>query len=235
MSNVAEIVDVERLSRSVEHSMPDTAAVLRQIAHQLRQPLSAIEAIAYYLSLTLPPGETRALEQLEILQRLVQDTDVILSDAVHFLGASPSHPMLADLKDLVADAISQLQPFESQPPRVEYGVGPAPVLVDSAQATHAVRNLVSYLRQLAPDGEDVELAVSATEFEAKLAIQVATSVCTVAEVKLLLDPQHPHLGSGSGLAMASVRRIIDAHGGRIAVENQPPGGIRLTVIFPVAR
>jgi signal transduction histidine kinase len=35
--------------------------------------------------------------------------------------------------------------------------------------------------------------------------------------------------------MASVRRIIDAHGGRIAVENQPPGGIRLTVIFPVAR
>jgi signal transduction histidine kinase len=51
---------------------------LRDLVHELRQPLSSIEAIAYYLEMTLPPAQFEALEYMSQLQRLVADSNAIL-------------------------------------------------------------------------------------------------------------------------------------------------------------
>jgi hypothetical protein len=51
---------------------------LRNLVHDLRQPLSSIEAIAYYLEMTLPPGQCEARRYMVQLQSLVADTNMIL-------------------------------------------------------------------------------------------------------------------------------------------------------------
>lgn len=51
---------------------------LRDLVHELRQPLSSIEAIAYYLEMTLPAGQFEARQYMSQLQRLVADTNTIL-------------------------------------------------------------------------------------------------------------------------------------------------------------
>jgi hypothetical protein len=48
----------------------------------LRQPLSSIEAIAYYLEMTLPAGQFEARKYMSQLQRLVADTNSILERSV---------------------------------------------------------------------------------------------------------------------------------------------------------
>jgi len=58
------------------------------LAHDLRQPLSAIEAIAYYLEMTLPADQIDARRHLGRLQELILRTDMILSDAVRDYLAS---------------------------------------------------------------------------------------------------------------------------------------------------
>ena len=234
MSQVLEILDAGPPPRSDTLFAPDTAEALSQIAHQLRQPLSTIEAIAYYLSMTLPPAESKAIGQLEKMQLLVQEANVILSDAVQYFRAAPPHPVRVDLNDLVADAVSEMQPWEGRPLRLTRGVGPIPIEVDAAQAAHMVRNLLGYFRRISPGAEPVELATSATEFEAELTMRLAASDGAADELESLLELEHPHLGSGSGLAMASVRRIVDANGGRIGAQAQPAGGILLSVTFPLA-
>jgi signal transduction histidine kinase len=55
---------------------------LRVLVHDLRQPLSTIEAIAYYLEMTLPAGQLDARLQMSQLQRLVADANTILETAV---------------------------------------------------------------------------------------------------------------------------------------------------------
>jgi signal transduction histidine kinase len=48
---------------------------LRDLVHELRQPLSSIEAIAYYLEMTLPAGQFEARQYMAQIQRLVADTN----------------------------------------------------------------------------------------------------------------------------------------------------------------
>jgi signal transduction histidine kinase len=67
-------------SHSVETSLtaasPDER--LRELVHELRQPLSSIEAIAYYLEMTLPVEQVSARQYMTHLQRLVEDANAIL-------------------------------------------------------------------------------------------------------------------------------------------------------------
>jgi hypothetical protein len=55
---------------------------LHELVHDLRQPLSSIEAIAYYLEMTLPAGQFEARQYMSQLQRLVADTNTILERSV---------------------------------------------------------------------------------------------------------------------------------------------------------
>ena len=58
------------------------AQALGRVAHELRQPLSNIEAVAYYLSLILPPGDAKIQEQLTCIRELVEQANSILSSAL---------------------------------------------------------------------------------------------------------------------------------------------------------
>jgi len=57
-------------------SSPDER--FRELVHDLRQPLSSIEAIAYYLEMTLPPGQVQARLHMAQLQSLVAEATAIL-------------------------------------------------------------------------------------------------------------------------------------------------------------
>jgi TRAP-type mannitol/chloroaromatic compound transport system substrate-binding protein len=49
--------------------------------NDLRQPLSSIAAIAYYIEMTLPAEQLQALHYLQHLQELVDQTNSILEHA----------------------------------------------------------------------------------------------------------------------------------------------------------
>ncbi len=45
-------------------------------------------------------------------------------------------------------------------------------------------------------------------------------------------PRHDDVGSGAGLGLAIVKGLVEAHRGRVEVENRPPG-CRFRVVLPV--
>jgi hypothetical protein len=62
-------------------SVPMRDEVVRDFIHDLRQPLSSIEAIAYYLEMTLPPEQQQARLYMRKLQQLVEEANSILHHA----------------------------------------------------------------------------------------------------------------------------------------------------------
>src|ERR1700681_2067534 len=72
------------------------AVVLETVAHELRQPLSAIESIAYYLNLVLPQDGSSGRAQAARLQELVEQSNWILSCALQLADPSPLATELLD-------------------------------------------------------------------------------------------------------------------------------------------
>jgi signal transduction histidine kinase len=76
----AAVAVLSENSHLLETSLPSTSPDerLRELVHELRQPLSSIEAIAYYLEMTLPAGQVQARLHMTQLQRLVEEANSIL-------------------------------------------------------------------------------------------------------------------------------------------------------------
>ena len=81
---------------------PETAAdplpqnvwpIMSVLVHDLRQPLSVIDACADYLNLVLPATDHRARQQLELLQEQVGEANRIMHEALlklHYADAPAS-------------------------------------------------------------------------------------------------------------------------------------------------
>ncbi len=85
-SHVDAKPDVKDVSEEIRLAITEA---LSTVAHELRQPLSNIEAIAYYLSMILPPGDAKIQLQLARIRELVEQSDLILSSALG-LDAAPA-------------------------------------------------------------------------------------------------------------------------------------------------
>ena len=59
--------------------------ILADFAHQLRQPLSALEALTSYLDLITTPGDLRVHEQLLRMHSEIDHADQILQDGLRAL------------------------------------------------------------------------------------------------------------------------------------------------------
>ena len=60
----------------------ETELILKNLVHDLRQPLSTIETSAYYLNLLLSEGPPRAHEQLRTIEHQVDRAAALLCEAV---------------------------------------------------------------------------------------------------------------------------------------------------------
>jgi len=65
--------------------------LIADFAHQLRQPLSTLEALISYLELIIPVGDERAQEQLHRMHFEVGAADQILEEGVRSLRALLAH------------------------------------------------------------------------------------------------------------------------------------------------
>jgi len=69
---------------------PAATEAIRVLVHELRQPLSAIEAIAYYVEMTLPPDQLHARQHMRQLQELVGRAEAILAGSVSSARKPPA-------------------------------------------------------------------------------------------------------------------------------------------------
>jgi len=164
------------------------AQVVQHLTHELRQPLSAMEHIAYYLAMVLPREDQRSRQQVDRLQRLVAQANSLLDDATHFLQALPAKPQILDLNEIITEALAEWPAHGLRPQLCEEL---AVVKIDPGQAAHLVRCVIGLFHR----AEDAALSTNAGDREVRL----------VGEAKEISSP--------SGLSLASMRRIAETHGG----------------------
>lgn len=212
----------------------EATPVVRHLAHELRQPLSTIESIAYYLDIVLPRDDRRPRKQVEKLQQVVQQANWILSDAVHFLQASAPAPQLLDLNEILAAGIRDASHPAQTWLHVEFCERSAIVRIDPEQAAHLARNVLFFFRQLAKPDPRVNLRCGLSDGQVVLEISADAGEYVPSDLNSMLEPFSPHLPAGSGLALASVRRIVEVHGGTIGFRTLGEARLLLWISLPRA-
>ena len=217
-----------------KNSSLDAEVVVRHLVHELRQPLSTIESIAYYLALVTSQSDDRVQRQLEKMQQVIQQANWILSDSIHFLQATPPSAEIVELDELISDSVSEAVYGGQNWVDLELSTEPTLVRLDAEQGCHLLRNVLFFFRQICGHDSRIRLRTSTANGWVQVELQAGSVDVPVKDLDSMFEPFNPHLPAGSGLALASVRRIAEVHGGRTEFHSGDDGGLQLIVAFPLA-
>jgi signal transduction histidine kinase len=195
--------------------------VLRDVVHELRQPLSTIESLAFYLAMVLPPADERLRNQIAHIRQLVEQSNWILTSGLG-LAWRDRHctPVELDAEELITRAASASAASERMSVRLSLAGGLPHVKLDAAQGQELAEALLMLARQLAARGEVSLSSSSRREGGVELKVEAPGQVSLSG------------FGPGAMLGLENARRIAERHGGTLLLEALPETGIRLSVMLP---
>jgi len=211
------------------------------ISHELRQPLAAIrvnaEAGAHLLA-AAPPDVSEARE---IFQSIVGD-DVraveLIEGVRKLLRKEEPVTTIVDLNQVCRDAIRLLQhDAVLRGVRLELVLAPVTPFVtgDQVQLQQLVLNLALNGLEAAGAGATERSVVVTVEHElghAEVVVRDSGSGIGVDVQPHLFESFFSTKIGGLGLGLVIVRSIVERHGGRITVSNDPSGGAAFRVRLP---
>jgi two-component system sensor kinase FixL len=202
------------------------------IAHEVKNPLAAVRGAIQVLGTRLPPSTSDAAIVKEILARLDGLNDLI-QDLLVF--ARPPQPKLAKV-DITALLTSIASLLKTDPAMTALQIsitGPVPPLVADANLINIVfQNLLINAAQAMQGRGTIDVACHADNGWHSIEIN-DQGPGIPAEIRAqLFRPFKTTKARGTGLGMATAKRLIELHGGRITVACPPSGGTHITVQLP---
>ena len=227
-----------RMAEAVEHQDRLRRGFAADVAHELRTPLAVLQGRLETIQdgLAAPdPDEIDALHAETLrLSRLVADLEALASaDAAAFALASEH----LDLAELVATvAAEHAETLHDRDVAVEVDTTPITAHVDPTRVRQVLANLLSNAAKFTPDGGWI--AVRLRDEGGAAVLEVADDGPGVpdAERDRVFDRFYraPEArASGTGIGLTVVRDLVAAHGGTVAIGDEPDAGARVTVRLPV--
>lgn len=207
---------------------------VRHLAHELRQPLSGIESIAFYLQMVLQNAEPNVRAQLSRMHQLVQQAGWILSDSVHAMRNVPPARQQVDLEAMVSEFAADGALHDEANFRLLPARDLPPVLVDPQHLRDMLVTTVEFFRNFARGSEPVLFALRPSEGMVCLTIGSRAEETNAHLLRRLLDPMAEVEDDEEALAMGSLRRTVEANGGQFAMDFSPTGELRVELRFQPA-
>lgn len=216
------------------NSMGEMAASL---AHQIRTPLSSALLYVSQMNSDQINDEKRSrfvdksLHSLHHLEGLVKD---MLQYAKGGKGSEQKIDLAALLEQVSHSLETQVKLNKSHV-KMEASIPGLTVLGDMDGLVTAMQNLINNAMEVSGENGRVEVSVNKISDE-KVDIVVADNGPGIAEEKLdkVFEPFYTSRAKGTGLGLAVVRAIAEAHGGQVWVRSIPGYGSKFGIRLPLA-
>jgi signal transduction histidine kinase len=207
------------------------------VAHEVRNPLAIIAGTAVRLKKRYAPaGEPDPL--FDSIPEEVERLNGIVEGYLRFARDEPLALVECDLRDVVERG-GRLVRDELASRRVELSrrvpAGPVPARADPQRLQQVLLNLLLNAAQAMPQGGEVELSLEEAGSRAFVRVADRGPGFGEKELKSAFTPFYTTKEKGSGLGLVMTRRIVEAHGGAIRLENRDGGGAIVTIELPLGR
>lgn len=235
--------------------------MLAGIAHEVRNPLGGIELFGGLLREDLEASDPRRKHVDKILKELRALTRVV-NDFLDFARRARPELRPVELRALAGD-VAALAAGDAQAAEVRVRTDvPEGLLVqaDVDQLKRALLNLTRNAIQASPKGQEVTISAAiSAEASAAISAEIAApgsragvplAPAPGARVEIAVRDHGPGIPperaaevftpffttrqKGTGLGLALVKKVVDAHGGEVRVETAEGGGARMVIALPAA-
>jgi two-component system sensor histidine kinase KdpD len=230
--------EAEARAEAARESAELRATLLDAVAHEFKTPLTSMKAATGDL-LATTPAESREHELVEIVDEDLERLQGLVTDAVQMLridaGDFVTHRDRYRLADIVALTLRKLERRLDGHPVLNRV--PADLLVDADRAllVLAVQQLLDNAVKYSPATSTIEICATSN---GAIDIFVRNSGSVIPEREQQRLFERFYRGSqarrmpGSGMGLAIVRQIADAHGGTVTVRSGPDVGTEFTLSLP---
>lgn len=237
------IEELEALEVERQRNETSRRSFLTAISHDLRTPLTSLQAAVESLQDGVAPDPQRYLRSmardLQTLRGLVDDLFMLTTIEA---GDLDLHPVRVDAVELVEEILEAMRPLgESRNVRLVLDTrGPVPLEADPRAVARVVRNLVDNAVRHTPTSTEVRVTVNSDQGAVQVRVRdrgpgfpddfrkAAWEDAARADVSRSRD------GARAGLGLTIARGLVEAHRGRIWIEDGEGGEVvfRLPAEWP---
>jgi signal transduction histidine kinase len=230
-------------------AVPERERVLARLAaglaHEIKNPLSTM---AINLALleeewgrTREGGEPsardkRCLKRVQALQREVKRLETIVDDFLRYARGGEINRAPHDLVALVREVLEFVEPEDAQQAirhHVDLPVGLPLVMLDPGAFKQALLNLCVNARQAMLAGGELIVRVRREGNWVEVSVTDTGTGMSREALERCFDVYWSTKKGGTGLGLPTTRRIVEEHGGRIAVVSEENRGTSVSILLPL--
>lgn len=233
-----ELTEQAQRGKGFEETDRLKTALLRAVSHDLRTPITIIKTSTGNLR-TLRDRLTSE-ERHEVLEGIENAADHLNTMVGHLLdlsrleaGVMPINREWNVLADVAADVAARVWELNhDERIRLDFPADMPPVLCDAGLMLQALGNVVENAMRFEPPGSMVEIRGSYNDAEIRAAVIGHGSSIPAEQRDGIMEPFHRQGNGHLGLGLAISRDIVNAHHGRIWIEDTPGGGATFILALP---
>ncbi len=227
-----------------QHRLAALGTMSAGLAHEIRNPLAGIKGAAQYLEGEAKPEEVPAF--LEVIINETNRLDKVVTQFLTYARPFDVHIVEVDTNAVIRrtlDLVHAQGLADGVKVKTKFTPGLPPISLDPDKLGQMMLNLIQ--NALATVGDDGEVVVRTAigtltaphhRGNPAFVVSVADSGEGIAPEHLekLFIPFFTTKRTGTGLGLAICRRLVEAHGGEIAVQSKLGVGSTFTMRFPMS-
>jgi two-component system sensor histidine kinase PilS (NtrC family) len=232
--NLTELKKLEGEVR-LKEKMAAVGELAAGIAHEIRNPLASISGSVQALSSSVVPGSSEQ-RLMEIVVSESQRLSSIIEDFLKYVRPKERAIEQVNAAAALRDVVTLLSHSDEVQPahRIVLDLEPESVVVaaDPGQLRQIFWNLARNALAAMPEGGTLTVSARLENGRWTASIGDEGRGMTAEERDVLFTPFAHSFPGGTGLGLAIVYRIVEEHGGRIAVETAPGQGTTIRITLP---
>jgi signal transduction histidine kinase len=221
--------------------------IISNISHELRTPLTHIKGyLELFATDFLGKVTTEQSDALGIMLKSAERLEQLIDDLIRFSLSSQGEFSLRlipfDVTGLCIKLIKRIQPRAEEKQislKINANLIP-PVKADEEKVTWVILQLLDNAIKFTPAGGEIVLTIEREEDFAQISVSDTGIGISSEKIPEIFEPFHQLDGTstrrygGTGLGLALVRQIVEAHGSVVRVHSEVGKGTHFEFLLPLA-
>ena len=202
------------------------------VAHELKNPLSSLKNISYYLIKTVKSEDTKGKRMMEMLSSEVDRVDRIIGDFAAISYAKKINKIFVSVSELVENVLAEykIEPGIELKKEIEPGIE---ANIDPERMAVVIKSLIKNAKQAIGEKGVISISLKKVGTFFELVVTDSGPGIDNETVEHIFEPMFTTKTKSLGLGLTVLKETVDAHEGKVDVDTGKDKGSTFRIFIPL--